>query len=188
MVRTRSRIYSTYILLLDEALLFHERFVSRRSLGENNADSIIASNNGISIDADYDEMISELLDDFPILGWRPFLLNCLNDEIVDNNNPSVTNTTCACREVINKIKKKTRKRKSFSECLKINIEIDEAKKNCGCHRDVRPPDVFIYNTFIAPKGFYYYGFPGDEYDQSLMSTTFPNTRGSFLTNSLRNVI
>ena len=111
MVRTRSRIYSTYILLLDEALLIHERFVSRRSLGENNADSIIASNNGISIDADYDEMISELLDDFPILGWRPFLLNCLNDEIVDNNNPSVTNTITDSR------------------------------------------DVFIYNTFIATKGF-----------------------------------
>ena len=52
----------------------------------------------------------------------------------------------------------------------------------------RPRDVFIYNTFIAPKGFYYYGFPDEEYDQSLMSTKFPNTRGSFLTNSLRNVI
>ena len=79
MVRTRSRIYSIYILLLDKSLLFHERFISRRSLGEKVADSIIASNKGIYIDAAYDEMISELLDDFPILGWRTFLLNCLND-------------------------------------------------------------------------------------------------------------
>ena len=62
MVRTRSRIYSTYIFILDEALIIHERFISRRTLGENNADSIIASNNGISIDADYDEMINKLLD------------------------------------------------------------------------------------------------------------------------------
>ena len=186
MVRTRSRIYSTYILLLDEALLFHERFVSRRSLGENNADSIIASNNGISIDTDYDEMISELLDDFPILGWRPFLLNCLNDEIVDNNKPSVTKPICACREVINKIEnEKKRKRKSFSDCLKINIEIYEAKRNCACSREVK---VTYRNNIIAPKGFYYYGFPGEEYNRSLMSTTFPNTRGSFLTNTLRNVI
>ena len=72
MVRTRSRIYSTYILLLDEALLIHERLVTRKSLAGNTADSIIASNKGISIDADYDEMINKLLDDFRILRWRFF--------------------------------------------------------------------------------------------------------------------
>ena len=54
MVRTRSRIYSTYILLLDKSLLFHERFVSRSSLGLNIADSTIAKNEGIAVDADYD--------------------------------------------------------------------------------------------------------------------------------------
>ena len=67
MVRTRSLIYSTYILLLDKSLLIHERFVSCKSLAGNTADSIIASNKGISIDADYDEMINKLLDEFPIL-------------------------------------------------------------------------------------------------------------------------
>ena len=143
MVRTRSRIYSTYILLLDKSLLSYERFISRRSLGGRIADSIIASNKGIYIDADYDEMISELLDDFPILGWRTFLLNCLNGEIVDKNNSSVKNTTTTCREVTYK------------------------------------------NNIIAPKGFYYYGLPGEEHDQALMSTKFPNTRGMFLTNSWR---
>ena len=68
MVRTRSRIYSTYIIILDKSLLIHERFVIRRSLGEKIADSIISSNKGIAIDAAYDEMISELLNEFPILG------------------------------------------------------------------------------------------------------------------------
>ena len=87
----------------------------------------------------------------------------------------------AGREVI---KKNTRKRKSTMSCLKYNIEIYLAKKNCAC----REVEVTYENNIIAPKGFSYYGFPGEEYDQSLMSTTFPNTRGSFLTNSLRNVI
>ena len=134
MVRTRSRIYSTYILLLDKSLLFHERFISRRSLDEKITDSIIASNKDISIDPAYDEMISELLDEFPIRGWRTYLLNCLNDEILDKQYSSVTNTIFACRYL------------------------------------------------------YYYGLPGEEHDQDLFTTKFPNTRDMFLTNFLRNVI
>ena len=82
MVRTRSQIYSTYSLLSDKSLLFHERCISRRSLGGEITYLIIASNIGIAIDAAYDEIISELLDEFPILGWRTYLLTCLNDEIV----------------------------------------------------------------------------------------------------------
>ena len=122
MVRTRSRIYSKFILLLDKSLLFHERFISRRSLGETIADSIIASNKGISINAAYDEMISELLDEFPIRGWRKFLLTCLNDGIVHVKNSAAMNKTTACRE------------------------------------------VYTYSAFIAPRGFYYYGMPGEEHD------------------------
>ena len=134
MVPTRSRIYSIYILPLDKSLLFHERFISRRSLGREIDDSIIASNKGISIDAAYDETISELFDEFPILGWQTFLLNCLNDEIVVKKNSAVTNAVSACREL------------------------------------------------------YYYGLPGEEHDQALISNKCPNTRGMLLTNSLRNVI
>ena len=48
--------------------------------------------------------------------------------------------------------------------------------------------MFKYNTFIPHRGFYYYGLPGEEHHQALISTKFPNTRGMFLTNSLRNVI
>ena len=103
-------------------------------MGGNIADSIIAKNKGIAVDAAYDEMISELIDEFPILRWRKFLLNCLIDEIVTKNNAEVTNTIFACR------------------------------------------------------GLYYYGLPGEEHDQDLFSTQFPNTRGIFLTRSLRNVI
>ena len=98
MPRTRSLIYSPYILLLDKSLLFHERFISRRSLVVEIADLIIASNKGIAIDPAYHEMISKLLDEFPILGWRIFLLNCLNDEIVQEKNSAVTNTISAPRE------------------------------------------------------------------------------------------
>ena len=83
MVRTRSRNYSTYILLLDKSLLFHDRFISRRSLGEKITYLIIASKKGIYIDTAYDEMTSELLDEFTIRGWRTYLLNCLNDEILE---------------------------------------------------------------------------------------------------------
>ena len=53
-------------MILDKSLLFHERFISRRSLGVEIADSIIASNKGISVYAAYDDMISELLDEFPM--------------------------------------------------------------------------------------------------------------------------
>ena len=68
MARTRSRIYSEFILLSDTSLLIHERFIRRKGLREEITYSIIASNKGISIDLAYDEMISELLDEFRILG------------------------------------------------------------------------------------------------------------------------
>ena len=100
MVRTRTRVYSKYILLLDKSLLIHERFVSRKSLGGKVADVFISSKKGTSIDCAYDEMINELLDGFPIIGWRTFLFNCLNDEIIDKMNSPVTNmnTTTDTRE------------------------------------------------------------------------------------------
>ena len=79
-------------------------------------------------------MINKLLDDFPILGWRTFFLNCLNDEIVVKNDSSQT------------------------------------------------------NTLLNFRGLYYYGFPGGKQDEAFFSTQHPNTRGMFLTNSLRNVI
>ena len=79
-------------------------------------------------------MISELLDEFPILSWRKCVLNRLNDEIVVKKNSAVTNTISAFREL------------------------------------------------------YYYGMTGEELDQDLFFTQFPNTRSMFLTGALRNVI
>ena len=79
MARTRSRIFSTFILLSDTSLLIHERFISRKGLGETIVYSIIKCKTGISIDPTYDEMIRELLDEFPILGWRTYLLTCMTD-------------------------------------------------------------------------------------------------------------
>ena len=94
----------------------------------------MSSNKGISIDPAYDEMISELLNECPILGWRKSILTCLNDEIVEKKNSAATNTT------------------------------------------------------TTPRELYYYGMPCEEHDQDLFSTKFSNTRGMFLTRSLRNVI
>ena len=61
MVRTRSRISSTYILLLDKSHLIYERFISLQGIGETLAYAIIFGKTGISIDPAYDEMISKLL-------------------------------------------------------------------------------------------------------------------------------
>ena len=44
------------------------------------------------------------------------------------------------------------------------------------------------NMFGSPRDLYYYGMPGVEHDQDLLSTKFPNTRGTFLTRALRNVL
>ena len=70
MARTRSKKFSKYILLTDTSLRIQERFISRKGLGETMSYSIIKCKTGISIDPAYDEMIRELLDEFPILGWR----------------------------------------------------------------------------------------------------------------------
>ena len=58
----------------------------------------MSSNKDISIDPAYDEMISELLNECPILGWRKSILTCLNDEIVEKKNSAATNTTTTPRE------------------------------------------------------------------------------------------
>ena len=68
MARTRSKIFSKYILLTDTSLKIQERFVSRNGIGETLAYAIIFGRTGIYIDPAYDEMISELLDEFPLLG------------------------------------------------------------------------------------------------------------------------
>ena len=84
------------------------------------------------------------------------------------------------------VQKEYSKRKSIMSYLSDNIDI---KKNLtATNTTTACREVTYKNNIIAPKGFYYYGFPGEEYDQALMSTKFPNTRGRFLTNSLRNAI
>ena len=134
MAQTRSRIYSKFILLSDTSPLIHERFISRKGLGEEITYSIIASNKGIYIDPAYNEMIRELLDEFPILGWQIYLLTCLTDDISEKKNSAAMNMTG------------------------------------------------------SPWDLYYYGMPGVEHDQDLLSTKFPNTRGTFLTRALKNVL
>ena len=68
-------------------------------MGDKITDSIISLKKGISIDPAYDEMISELLDEFHIRGWRTHLLKCLNDEILDAKYSAVINTNTARQEL-----------------------------------------------------------------------------------------
>ena len=75
MARTRSKFFSKYILLTDTSL------ISRKGFGKAITYAIIASKIGIYIDPAYDEMIRELLDEFPILGWRSYILTCMTDII-----------------------------------------------------------------------------------------------------------
>ena len=51
--------------------------------------SIIMGKTGISIDPAYDEMISELLDEISLLGWRTYLLTCITDIISEWENTAV---------------------------------------------------------------------------------------------------
>ena len=44
------------------------------------------------------------------------------------------------------------------------------------------------NTTTSPRELYYYGLPGEEYDQALFSTKFSNTRDIILTHSSKNII
>ena len=44
-------------------------------------------------------MIRELLDEFPILGWRTYLLTCMTDDISEKKNPAAMNMTGYPREV-----------------------------------------------------------------------------------------
>ena len=69
-------------------------------------------------------------------------------------------------------------------CLNDNIEKYLAAKNTttACR------EVTCKNNIIAPQGLYYYGLPGEEHDQDLFSTQFPNTRGMSFTHPLRNII
>ena len=104
-------------------------------------------------------MISELLDQFPIRGWRTHLLNCLNDEILNEKYSAVLNTNTAPR---------------LKDCL--NDEMLAKKYSSEM------------NTNTAGRDLYYYWFPGDRHEQALFSTKFTNTRATFLTRSLRSIL
>ena len=91
MARPRSNIFSKYLFLIDTSLSVQERFVSRKGIDEAIAYSVIATKRGISIDPAYDEIISELLDEFPLLGWRTYLLTHMADYISKWENTAVLN-------------------------------------------------------------------------------------------------
>ena len=60
--------------------------------------------------------------------------------------------------------------------------------NCLNDEIVVKNDSSQTNTLLNFRGLYYYGFPGEKQDEAIFSTQYPNTRGMFLTHSLRNVI
>ena len=68
-------------MIKDKSLLPHERFISLSSLGGDIFDSIIKSGEGLAVDYEFDEMVESLLGEFPLRGWRTYLLTCLIMEI-----------------------------------------------------------------------------------------------------------
>ena len=99
MARTRLNFFSKYILQTNTSLRIQERFIIRKGLGETIAYSIIMCKTGISIDPVYDEMIRELLDEFPILGWRTYILTCMTDIISEKKNSAAMNMTGSPRDL-----------------------------------------------------------------------------------------
>ena len=70
------------------SLLPHERFISLSSLGGKLFDSIIKSDKGLAVDFEFDEMVENLLDEFPLRGCRTYLLTCLIIEISERGSKS----------------------------------------------------------------------------------------------------
>ena len=68
-------------MIKNTSLLPHERFISLPSLWGKIFDSIIKSGNGLAVDFEFDEMIESLVGEFPLRGWRTYLLTCLIMEI-----------------------------------------------------------------------------------------------------------
>ena len=61
-------------MITDSSLLPHGRFISSSSLGGKIFDSIIKSGKGLAVDFEFDEMVDSLLGEFPVRGWRTYLL------------------------------------------------------------------------------------------------------------------
>ena len=113
-------------------------------MGDTITDSIIASKNkGLSIDPSYDEMINDLLAELSIRGWRPYLLKCLNDEILDAKYSAVINTNIAPRE-LNRLHHEMFAKK-YSEEM---------------------------NTNTSGRELYYHGLPSNEHDHTLYLLNF----------------
>ena len=68
MVKNRSRSYCNFILIKDELIIPQDRYISRPSLSDSIVNLIIASSKDIAIDNDFDEMIWDLLGEFPLHG------------------------------------------------------------------------------------------------------------------------
>jgi len=111
-----------------------------------------------------------MLDEFPIRGWRTYLLNCLNDEILAKKYSAVMNAKSGRRDMY-----------IFGlpgPRLKDWLNDEMIAKKYAAE----------INTNTARRELYYYGLHGDEHDQALFSTKYPNTRDMFLTRSLISII
>ena len=89
MVIIGQRGYCNYIMFKDTSLLPHERFISLSSLGGNIFDSIIKSGKGLAVDFEFDEMLESLLGEFPLRGWRTYLLICLIIETSERDSEAI---------------------------------------------------------------------------------------------------
>ena len=77
MVLTQQRGYCNYIMFKDTPLLPHDRFMSLSSIGCKIFDSIIKLCKGLAVDYEFDKIVESLLGEFPLRGWRTYLLKRL---------------------------------------------------------------------------------------------------------------
>ena len=68
MITTRSRSYCNFILIKDELIIPQDRYSRLPLQGDIIVNLIIASSKDIAIDNDFDEMIWDLLGEFPLHG------------------------------------------------------------------------------------------------------------------------
>ena len=99
MVKTRSRSYCNFIIIKNESLFPHERFINRPSPGDNIVDSIIALGKEIAADNDFNKLIFGLLGEPPLLDRRTYLLTCLENENSDRHSKKEESVCCQANSI-----------------------------------------------------------------------------------------
>ena len=91
MVKTRTRTYSSYILMRHMRDYVNESFVLRQDLGDKIHKSKLETKEIILINKSYNDIITGVIGELPFSRWKTFLLKELRQEVLkkDGNNCNV---------------------------------------------------------------------------------------------------